>query len=123
MCVCVSFIYDDFRPSLRMNTKGGSTPTIRLSSVWRTESLYSLSLPDASKGSWNCWVWHPVVMVLTISPKSLGILTYSFDPSGATGVEDRLQDGVPETIEGLRMAGINVWVLTGDKQVRRMCCK
>lgn len=37
--------------------------------------------------------------------------------SGATGIEDRLQDGVPETIEGLRMAGIKVWVLTGDKQV------
>ena len=36
---------------------------------------------------------------------------------GATGIEDRLQGGVPETIESLRMAGIRVWVLTGDKQV------
>ena len=35
---------------------------------------------------------------------------------GATGIEDRLQDGVPETIENLRKAGIVVWVLTGDKQ-------
>lgn len=35
---------------------------------------------------------------------------------GATGVEDRLQDRVPETIEALRTAGIVVWVLTGDKQ-------
>lgn len=35
---------------------------------------------------------------------------------GATGVEDRLQDRVPETIEALRNAGIVVWVLTGDKQ-------
>ncbi|XP_078736142.1 phospholipid-transporting ATPase IF-like isoform X3 [Lampetra fluviatilis] len=35
---------------------------------------------------------------------------------GATGVEDRLQEEVPETIEGLRRAGIKVWVLTGDKQ-------
>ncbi|XP_014638638.1 PREDICTED: probable phospholipid-transporting ATPase IF isoform X1 [Ceratotherium simum simum] len=34
---------------------------------------------------------------------------------GATAVEDRLQDKVPETIEALRMAGIKVWVLTGDK--------
>ena len=32
---------------------------------------------------------------------------------GATGVEDRLQDGVPETIAALRMAGIRLWVLTG----------
>lgn len=26
------------------------------------------------------------------------------------------QDGVPETIETLRKAGINFWMLTGDKQ-------
>uniref|UniRef100_A0A8C1DYA7 Phospholipid-transporting ATPase n=1 Tax=Cyprinus carpio carpio TaxID=630221 RepID=A0A8C1DYA7_CYPCA len=35
---------------------------------------------------------------------------------GATGVEDRLQDGVPETIASLRKAGLQIWVLTGDKQ-------
>ncbi|GAB6021543.1 hypothetical protein CHUAL_004143 [Chamberlinius hualienensis] len=35
---------------------------------------------------------------------------------GATGIEDRLQDGVPECIASLRQAGIVVWVLTGDKQ-------
>lgn len=36
--------------------------------------------------------------------------------SGATGIEDRLQDGVPETITALRKAGLQIWVLTGDKQ-------
>ncbi len=36
---------------------------------------------------------------------------------GATGIEDKLQEGVPETIAHLREAGIVVWVLTGDKQV------
>ncbi|XP_064412976.1 phospholipid-transporting ATPase VA [Latimeria chalumnae] len=35
---------------------------------------------------------------------------------GATGIEDRLQEGVPETIANLRRAGLQVWVLTGDKQ-------
>lgn len=35
---------------------------------------------------------------------------------GATGIEDKLQEGVPEAIEALRQAGIKVWVLTGDKQ-------
>lgn len=34
---------------------------------------------------------------------------------GATGIEDRLQEGVPETIAALMAAGIIVWVLTGDK--------
>ncbi|XP_072476788.1 phospholipid-transporting ATPase VD isoform X1 [Notamacropus eugenii] len=35
---------------------------------------------------------------------------------GATGIEDRLQDGVPEAIEALQKAGIKIWMLTGDKQ-------
>lgn len=35
---------------------------------------------------------------------------------GASGIEDKLQQGVPEAIESLRKAGIKVWVLTGDKQ-------
>ncbi|XP_036709070.1 probable phospholipid-transporting ATPase VD isoform X1 [Balaenoptera musculus] len=35
---------------------------------------------------------------------------------GATGIEDRLQEGVPESIEALHKAGIKIWMLTGDKQ-------
>lgn len=35
---------------------------------------------------------------------------------GATGIVDRLQEEVPETIEALQRAGIKIWVLTGDKQ-------
>lgn len=34
---------------------------------------------------------------------------------GATAIEDRLQDGVPETIADLKEAGIKLWVATGDK--------
>ncbi|XP_034872274.1 phospholipid-transporting ATPase FetA-like [Mirounga leonina] len=35
---------------------------------------------------------------------------------GATAIEDKLQDGVPETITTLNKAKIKMWVLTGDKQ-------
>ena len=35
---------------------------------------------------------------------------------GATAIEDKLQDGVPETIHTLQEANIKVWVLTGDRQ-------
>ncbi|KAI8331922.1 hypothetical protein BC941DRAFT_359902 [Chlamydoabsidia padenii] len=35
---------------------------------------------------------------------------------GATAIEDKLQDGVPDTIHTLQEAGIKVWVLTGDRQ-------
>ncbi|KAI7891370.1 uncharacterized protein EV154DRAFT_420486 [Mucor mucedo] len=34
---------------------------------------------------------------------------------GGTAIEDRLQDGVPETIAELAQSGIKLWVLTGDK--------
>ena len=35
---------------------------------------------------------------------------------GATGIEDKLQDDVVETIQDLKSAGIKVWMLTGDKK-------
>lgn len=35
---------------------------------------------------------------------------------GATAIEDKLQEDVPETIDTLLKAGINFWLLTGDKQ-------
>jgi phospholipid-transporting ATPase len=34
---------------------------------------------------------------------------------GGTIVEDKLQDDVPETIRDLRLAGIKIWMITGDK--------
>ncbi|EPY50778.1 P-type ATPase [Schizosaccharomyces cryophilus OY26] len=36
--------------------------------------------------------------------------------SGATAIEDKLQTGVPESINSLFRAGIKFWVLTGDKK-------
>lgn len=35
---------------------------------------------------------------------------------GATAIEDKLQEGVPETIHHLQEAGLKIWVLTGDRQ-------
>ncbi|KAK3989354.1 hypothetical protein QBC44DRAFT_381574 [Cladorrhinum sp. PSN332] len=35
---------------------------------------------------------------------------------GASGIEDKLQLGVPETISRLRRANIKIWMLTGDKR-------
>jgi phospholipid-translocating ATPase len=35
---------------------------------------------------------------------------------GASAIEDKLQPGVPETIEKLRRANIKIWMLTGDKR-------
>ncbi|KAI4458436.1 putative phospholipid-transporting atpase [Holotrichia oblita] len=35
---------------------------------------------------------------------------------GVTAIEDKLQDGVPQAISNLVLAGMKIWVLTGDKQ-------
>ncbi|KAL3981629.1 phospholipid-translocating P-type ATPase flippase family protein [Acanthocheilonema viteae] len=35
---------------------------------------------------------------------------------GATAIEDKLQDSVPDTIAELTRANIKIWILTGDKQ-------
>lgn len=40
---------------------------------------------------------------------------------GSTAIEDQLQNEVPQTISALRSAGIQVWVLTGDKQETAEC--
>ncbi|KEP65595.1 UNVERIFIED_CONTAM: phospholipid-translocating P-type ATPase, flippase subfamily protein [Hammondia hammondi] len=42
-------------------------------------------------------------------------LEVQLELQGITGVEDKLQAGVADTIEKLRAAGIKVWMLTGDK--------
>ncbi|XP_048361184.1 phospholipid-transporting ATPase IF isoform X6 [Sphaerodactylus townsendi] len=47
--------------------------------------------------------------------EAFNFIEKDLDLLGATGVEDKLQDKVQETIEALRLAGIKVWVLTGDK--------
>ncbi|KAK3308501.1 uncharacterized protein B0T15DRAFT_550595 [Chaetomium strumarium] len=44
------------------------------------------------------------------------LIERDFDLAGATAIEDKLQQGVPETIDKLRRANVKVWMLTGDKR-------
>ena len=44
------------------------------------------------------------------------LIEHDLNLLGATAIEDKLQAGVPRTIEQLMKANIAVWVLTGDKQ-------
>ena len=48
--------------------------------------------------------------------KAAEIIEHDLFLLGATAIEDKLQDGVPETIQTLQTAGIKIWVLTGDRQ-------
>jgi phospholipid-translocating ATPase len=44
------------------------------------------------------------------------MIEQDFDLAGATAIEDKLQKGVPETVDKLRRANIKIWMLTGDKR-------
>ncbi|ABN66077.2 aminophospholipid-translocating ATPase [Scheffersomyces stipitis CBS 6054] len=43
-------------------------------------------------------------------------IEHKFELLGATAIEDKLQEGVSDTIDKLRRAGIKMWMLTGDKR-------
>ncbi|KAM7198782.1 hypothetical protein V8F33_004796 [Rhypophila sp. PSN 637] len=44
------------------------------------------------------------------------VIEQSLELIGASAIEDKLQVGVPETIDRLRRANIKIWMLTGDKR-------
>jgi P-type E1-E2 ATPase len=43
-------------------------------------------------------------------------MEYDLEYLGSSAIEDKLQEGVAETIDNIMKANIRVWVLTGDKQ-------
>ena len=53
--------------------------------------------------------------------KVVSILETNMEFLGITGVEDKLQEDVCQTLENIRNAGINVWMLTGDKIETAIC--
>ncbi|KAM7100680.1 phospholipid-transporting ATPase VB [Ciconia maguari] len=80
--------------------------------------LYTLGF-DSVRKRMSVVVRHPLtkeIVVYTKGADSVIMDLLEDSAKGATGIEDRLQDGVPDTIAALREAGIQIWVLTGDKQ-------
>jgi len=52
----------------------------------------------------------------TLIERAGEMLEQNFELGGATAIEDKLQNGVPEAIDKLRRAHIKMWMLTGDKR-------
>ncbi|KAI9742662.1 MAG: hypothetical protein M1818_003803 [Claussenomyces sp. TS43310] len=51
-----------------------------------------------------------------MTEKVAELIEVNFELAGATAVEDKLQPGVPGSIDKLLRANIKVWMLTGDKR-------
>ncbi|KAI8559522.1 hypothetical protein RHMOL_Rhmol04G0180000 [Rhododendron molle] len=85
----------------------------------RTLVVAARDLTNAELEEWQC-MYEDASTSLTDRPIKLrqtaALIECDLNLLGATGIEDKLQEGVPEAIESLRQAGIKVWVLTGDKQ-------
>lgn len=69
---------------------------------------------------WNTKFFEPANIALEDKKKKLAdaaeMIERNLQLVGTTAIEDKLQDGVPDTIATLGNAGIKIWVLTGDKQ-------
>ena len=63
--------------------------------------------------------WQTAITKVNGRDEALAAVAEEFEQGftilGATAIEDKLQDGVPDTIADLARAGIKTWVLTGDK--------
>uniref|UniRef100_A0A8C4HB51 Phospholipid-transporting ATPase n=1 Tax=Dicentrarchus labrax TaxID=13489 RepID=A0A8C4HB51_DICLA len=124
-----SVIMDLIKPPDTGSSKGKRQKKI----VNRTQNYLNLYAADGlrtlciakkimSKEQYACWLQHHLEAETAIQGReellfeSALRLETNLQLLGATGIEDRLQDGVPETIASLRKAGLQIWVLTGDKQ-------
>ncbi|NXH19469.1 AT8B3 ATPase, partial [Bucco capensis] len=85
----------------------------------RTLCLASKEVSEAEYSSWSRR-HHEASILLQERARELDKLYEEMEHDlqllGATAIEDKLQDGVPETIQLLKLGNIKVWVLTGDKQ-------
>ena len=69
---------------------------------------------------WKRAVWDPASVVMVDKQHAIDNACRALETQlrllGSTGIEDKLQEGVPETIGYFKMAGLVLWVLTGDKK-------
>uniref|UniRef100_A0A8C6TUS4 Phospholipid-transporting ATPase n=1 Tax=Neogobius melanostomus TaxID=47308 RepID=A0A8C6TUS4_9GOBI len=92
--------------------------------IFANETLRTLCLcyKDISAGEYEAWERRhkEAQVVLADRDAALDRVYEDIEKNlmliGATAIEDKLQDGVPETIAKLAKADIKIWVLTGDKK-------
>ncbi|NXD16949.1 AT8B3 ATPase, partial [Nothocercus nigrocapillus] len=89
----------------------------------RTLCVASKVVSEADYSTWSRR-YHEASVLLQDRAQELDKLYEEMEQNlqllGATAIEDKLQDGVPETIQLLKLGNIKVWVLTGDKQETAM---
>ncbi|XP_054886370.1 phospholipid-transporting ATPase IA isoform X6 [Poeciliopsis prolifica] len=98
--------------------------TLKHLEQFATEGLRTLcfAVADISESSYQHWEELHQRACTAIQNRALKLeesyelIEKNLQLLGATAIEDKLQDKVPETIETLMKADIKIWILTGDKQ-------
>eukprot|EP01041_Mallomonas_annulata_P008259 gene8259-16990_t len=84
----------------------------------RTLLIAMRSLSKEEYGAFSV-AWQEATTALSnrveLTQRAAALIERNLTVIGATAIEDKLQQGVPETIADLGDAGVKVWVLTGDK--------
>jgi phospholipid-translocating ATPase len=81
----------------------------------------SFRLTDGLENDYELWskCYHDATIAMEKREEQIEAVSNEIEQDlrllGATAIEDKLQDGVPETIADLKRAGIKIWVATGDK--------
>ncbi|XP_029821521.1 phospholipid-transporting ATPase IK [Manacus vitellinus] len=134
----MSVLVRDPQGSIRLYTKGADTVVLerlrrrgrseafteRALDLFAEETLRTLCLAskEVSEAEYQEWGrrHHEAAVLLQGRAQELDRLYEEMEQNlqllGATAIEDKLQDGVPETIQLLKLGNIKVWVLTGDKR-------
>ncbi|KAG8599190.1 hypothetical protein GDO81_002925 [Engystomops pustulosus] len=92
--------------------------------IFANETLRTLCLcyKDISEEDFKTWnkKYHQASVAIKNREEALDKVYEEIENNlvmlGATAIEDKLQDGVPQTIHTLSKADIKIWVLTGDKK-------
>ncbi|XP_019484036.1 PREDICTED: phospholipid-transporting ATPase IA [Hipposideros armiger] len=98
--------------------------TLKHLEQFATEGLRTLCFAVAEISESDFQEWRAVYQRASTSvqnrllklEESYELIEKNLQLLGATAIEDKLQDQVPETIETLMKADIKLWILTGDKQ-------
>ncbi|KAJ4925775.1 hypothetical protein JOQ06_007963 [Pogonophryne albipinna] len=112
-------IYERLSPQSKYKETTQSDLDVFANATLRT---LCLSYKDISTADYEAWSRRHKEAQVSMSDRdaALDIVYEQIESNlmliGATAIEDKLQDGVPETIAKLAKADIKIWVLTGDKK-------
>ena len=107
----------------RLQSENFKQATIDHLEAYANQGLRTLVIAskDLSASEYREWNQEYLLAIQDLRNKEKRIaelaeqIEQEFKLLGATAIEDKLQDNVPETIRCLREAGVKIWVLTGDK--------